>query len=214
MERRQLNDWLKILIWAAVICALLFALFQCEAARTDSSWVEAGNAELVAPEGFYQPWSALQVGRNAAFNIMYGTSYEVPAACSPEDVYEAMIVFWGQRWDNAVSEFSRGFFGAESPLVGWGYYVAAECVAGGIDLSNSVAALHLESSYGMGSHNYFGIICWSLAGEFPAQLKQFIAIVQAAQAQRGNDPAQIAGYYNCDRPAYMRNWCEIFGGVR
>lgn len=182
--------------------------------------VEQGNAELLDPRGFYEPWTALQVGRNATYNIQDGRDFTVPPSCGPEDVYECMLQFWGQRWDNAVYQFSGGFYSQISWLVGYGYQVAKACVEQlGINICDTVAALQWESTYAMNpacGGNYFGILCYSIPrGDFLGQLPVFARIMQEAAAAGCDTSWKRGHYYNePGGQAYADNWDGIAGGVR
>ncbi len=144
------------------------------------------------------------------FSMAQGAPYR-PPQWNLNDEQKCLCVdwYWGERIDNWLEASRPG-----SPLIGYGYEIARRMREAGLDLRNALATLELESTCGLGSSNYFGIVCYGLAGGFSEQLGQYIEILSRAQAQRGPDPYGLAGFYNCDRPAYCTNWQEIFYSVR
>lgn len=204
------REWLGVLLIVLLITAGIWVINSCEAARSDSSWVERGNAELLDPEGFSAPATLLQRGRNCYENAIHGTHYTIPRTWGYEDIFNAMVEFHAQRWAWFVLTF-----GGDCALVDHdtAIMVVVTALRYGIDYRVSIPILLFESTFGMGSHNFYGCIgAWSVSGSFANQTERcFARFAQLA----GNNPPAIFGYWhNGDGywDTYVGNCMEIYRG--
>ncbi len=195
---------MSIIAFIALVVAMIVWPIMCGPAKADSSWVTQGNAELLDPQGFYQPYSQVQVGRNATENLIHATSYTIPPACGYEDVTNCMIEFHAQR----VAWFILYNGG---PLISHdlAVLIVVTAMRYGIDYRICIATLLFESTFGLGSSNLYGFAHGN-SGSWAKQTEDYFSTV--AGYGFGNNPAAIYGYYNCWKPEYIRNCMEIYRG--
>lgn len=187
---------------AAILLIVMLFLGWSEPARPDANWVQQGNAELLEPAGFYQPWTTLQVGRNAFENLIHGTNYAVPIFYGYEDVFNAMVEFHAQRYAWFIL-YNGG------PLISHETAVAVIVIALRYDKDYriSIATLLFESTFGLGSSNLYGFACGN-SGSWVKQTDDYFRTI--AGYGYGNDPSAIYGYYNCWKPVYINNCLAIY----
>ena len=211
MSKREKR--IRVIIISLIIAGLLaigIMLMTWEKAGADASWVDQGNAELLDPQGFYQPYSQLQVGRNCYENAIHGTNYTEPYACGYEDEFNAMVEFHAQRLALFSNVFSDGAFCFDHDTA---VMVIVTALRYGIDYRVCIPILLFESSMTLGSHNYYGCIgAWSVSGSFAHQTD--VCFARFAELA-GNDPAAIFGYWhNGDGywDTYVGNCMEVYRG--
>lgn len=198
-----------VMIATACLLVVGFILLTREKAKADASWVEAGNQELLDPQGFYHPYSQLQVGRNCYENLIHGTSYTEPYACGYEDEFNAMVEYHAQRLALFSYVFSDGAFCFDHDTA---VMVIVTALRYGIDYRVCIPILLFESSMTLGSSNYYGTCgAWSVGGSFANQTERCFARF----AEWGNNPELIfAMWHNGDGywDTYVGNCMEVYRG--
>ncbi len=218
MSRRDKAIRIAVIVLAMLTMLAIGIWMMVDERRAEAApslWFEQGNGELAVPSSFWEPTTQIQVGRNAYFNlneILLGHAcpgYSVPACLSQEEIHEAMLEYHALRcafFSWVHTDGSACLTHDEAMLI----MKAGEDA--GIDYRVTIPILLFESTFGRGSHNFYGCLgAWSVGGSFANQTEKCFA----RWAQWGNNPALIfAMWHNGDgyQDAYSRNCMAVFRG--